>query len=287
VTIGLDFSTCLQEIADSARSRQLSLWAGAGVSRDPPSALPLANELKFCILEQVCDVGGLRALYDHSLRSERDIGKNIETYPFEAFVELVCETHDVLDAIAEVFRGGHPNKNHMMFARLMKRGLVGEVLTTNFDLLIERAFEQIGWSNSRDFQVYSTEDEFLMIDPLHRLPAVFKIHGSADQERSMRVTLGQVASQALSPARAAVLEHFLASNEGSILVLGYSAGDDFDINPALARIKPKKRIFFVHHKPGRHHITSLPRPFEKCRGVSIECNTKDVTDHLERAVLGD
>jgi hypothetical protein len=286
VAIALDFSTCLQEIADSVRLGQLSLWAGSGISHEPPSALPLANEMKFYVLEQICDVGDLRGLYESRLQEGKDIGEKVRSYPLEAFLEGISENHDILGSIAEVFRHGSPNSNHITIARLLQKGLVREVLTTNFDLLIERALEQIGWSIGVDFSVYHTEDEFSRIDARPSLPAIFKIHGSASNERSMRVTLSQVASQRLSQVRAKVLEHFVASERGIVLVLGYSASDDFDINPALSTIDPKKSIIFVSHAPGEHDVGELPQHFRKFRGCRMICDTNEVTECLRR-VLSD
>jgi hypothetical protein len=247
----------------------------------------LANELKFNVLEQICDVGDLRGLYENRLQEGKDIGEKIRSYPLEAFLEGISENHDILGSIAEVFRHGSPNDNHITMARLLQKGYVREVLTTNFDLLIEKALGQIDESVGVNFKVYFTEDEFSGIEIHPPLPAVFKIHGSASDEASMRVTLSQVASQSLSQGRAKVLEHFLASERGIVLVLGYSASDDFDINPVLSRINPKKRIFFVRHKPGTHDIAPLQRPFQNFQGVSMMCDTSEVIGNLGRAVLGD
>jgi len=284
VAIALDFSTCLQEIADSVRLRQLSLWAGSGISHEPPSALPLANELKFYVLEQICDFGDLRGLYESRLQEGKDIGEKIRSYPLEAFLEGISENHDILRSIAEVFRQGSPNSNHITIARLLQRGLVREVLTTNFDLLIEKALEQTGEHIGVNYEVYFTEDEFSGIDTHPPLPAIFKIHGSAGDEGSMRVTLSQVASQRLSQGRAKVLEHFLASERGIVLVLGYSASDDFDINPVLSAIDPKKTIIFVSHTPGEHEVRELPQHFRNFRGWRMICDTNEVTECLRRVL---
>jgi hypothetical protein len=252
------------------------------MSWDPPSALPLADELKFYVLEQICDVDDLRGLYQSRLQQGKDIGEKIRSYPLEAFLEGISENHDILASIAEAFRRGSPNINHITFARLLEKGLVREIVTTNFDLLIEKALEQIGWSAAADFNVYFTEEEFSKIGMHLGLPALFKIHGSASEEGSMRITLSQVASHMLSQGRANVLEHFLGSEKGDALVLGYSASDDFDINPALSIIDPKKRIIFVSHTPGAHEVGELQQPFRNFRGYRMSCDTSEVIERLRR-----
>jgi hypothetical protein len=134
----------------------------------------------------------------------------------------------------------------------LEKGLVREILTTNFDLLIEKALEQIGWSLGVDFNVYSTEDDFSRIDTHLGLPAIFKIHGSASDVDGMRVTLSQVASRMPSQGRAKVLEHFLV---------------------------------LVSHCPGKHEVGGLPEPFGSFRGFRLICDTNEVTECMRRTFL--
>ena len=101
----------------------------------------------------------------------------------------------------------------------------------------------------------------------------------------MRVTLTQVASKTLSECRTEVLTHFFGTNEGNVLVLGYRARDDFDINPVLSRIAPRKRIFYVQHEDqrDRREIRGLPQAFRNFDGWAILCNTGIVIDLLRSA----
>jgi hypothetical protein len=214
-----------------------------------------------------------------------DIGKKLEAYPLEAFIERISENYDIVGTIAEVFRCGSPNLNHLIIAKLMTKGCVRQVLTTNLDLLIEAALISLGWTRKHNFAVYCSEEEFSRI--ASDLPAVFKIHGSADDEESIRITLSQVSSRMLSQSRAGVLEHFLCSDNGEVLILGYSASDEFDINPALSRLSPKRNIFFVKHEGqlSQPRIEELPTAFHNFEGNTILCRTEQVIDYLQRAVL--
>lgn len=280
----MSFSECLELIAQSAGSRRLSIWAGSGISLRAPASLPLANELKFYIVRKICEDPVLSKLYENRLAEGKDLGKKIEQYPFEAFIELISRHNSILESIAGVFRGGSPNKNHLLIANLMQKRLVREVLTTNFDLLIEKALEG-DWARGVDFEVYLTEKQFRALGSGPRLPALFKIHGSADDVASMRVTLSLVASRVLSEARAKVLDHFLASDEGDILILGYGGKDDFDINPILGRTRSKKRIFYVQH-PKDENVKktevgpSLPDAFHNFVGSTLLSHTDEVIDYL-------
>jgi len=282
----MNFSEALEHIVDTACSKRLSLCVGSGISVGRPACRPLADELKFCILEGICSSVELRQLYEHRLRTEKDIGGKIRTYPLEAFIERISENYDILGTIAEIFRGGSPNKNHIIIARLLENGFVREILTTNFDLLLEKALVSIGWRIRDDFNVYCTEKQFREIDFDSRLPTIFKIHGSADDQESIRVTLRLVASQTLSESRARILDRYLVSGEGDILILGYGARDDFDINPVLSRLSSKKRVFYVRHESCEPIVTSeLPEAFRNFEGNTIRCHTDEVVDYLWRALL--
>lgn len=280
----MEFSDCLEQIVRSARSGQLSFWIGAGFSWEAPASRPLANELKFHILHGICSDPTLHEFYRKRLQ-ESDIGNKIGSYPLEAFIQIIEENHSIANSIARVFCGGSPGRNHLLVAQMIKQRIVSEVLTTNFDLLIERALKSLDWNMGTDYRVYSTERSFRSLNSDPVLPSIFKIHGTADDVESMRITLSQVASSSLSENRARVLEHFLTSRNGDVLIVGYSAKDDFDINPALSRIRGKKRILYVSHRPGKQEIGELPPAFHDFSGYSISCETGVLVGHLWGALF--
>lgn len=283
----MDFSECLREIVESARLRRLAVLAGAGISRNPPSSLPLANDLKLYIVEKICSAANIARFYGVRLGQEGDISKKIKSYPLEAMIEHISRNHEILSALAELFKTGSPNKNHNLIARLVQKGFLREVLTTNFDLLIEDALKNINSSKGVKFNVYYAEKQFSEAILDSSLPTIYKIHGSADDKDSMRITLSQVASQAMSESRVRILTHFFGSGSGDILVLGYSLGDEFDINPALSTINSKKRVFYVHHKPSTQEIAQLPRVLHDFEGYSIRCSTDRVVDFLWSELMDD
>ena len=201
----MDFSECLERLVETARSKQLSVWAGAGISWKTPACRPLARELKLYILESICSHPALSGFFKNRLQQDSNIYDMIASYPLEAFIEQIERHLNIVSDIAKVFRGGSPNKYHLFIAKMMKERFVREVLTTNFDLLIERALESNGWHAGVNYRVYSTESRFARLGSARCVPSVFKIHGTADNEKSMRITLSQVASRGLSESRAIAL----------------------------------------------------------------------------------
>ena len=53
----------IDSIKSLAREKNLALFVGAGISKDPPSNLPLAGELKSYILEKLSSDEELKEIY--------------------------------------------------------------------------------------------------------------------------------------------------------------------------------------------------------------------------------
>lgn len=277
----LDVQECLEDIAESIRKRKMSFWVGAGISLP---TLPLGSELKFSILEGVCAHPSLREYRDR-LRRGKDIARDVEKLPLEWIVQ-VASTLDpsILDCIIRVFKGGSPNKNHFLIAELLTRGFVSQVLTTNLDLLLDRVLERdLGWQRGSDFNLLYSESQFEHIASFSNRATLFKIHGSADDESSVRITLNNVASRTLSDRRAKALKRFVGS--GDILILGYSARDDFDINPILSKTQSRGRIFYVRHVRKGSSLTSLPKAFSEFSGSTIRFDTAKLVNYLWESIL--
>ncbi len=97
-------------------------------------------------------------------------------------MEAISENTDI-SKILDIYKFGEPNTNHILIAKLAKKGHLKTIFTTNFDLLIEKALENEGLKRDKDFEVYSDEEQFSRIDfdDIGNKPIrVFKIHGSID-----------------------------------------------------------------------------------------------------------
>lgn len=257
----------ISEIIKSLKAKELVLFCGAGISKN--SGLFLANEIKLHILKKL------------SICSE-DIDEIMNSnLPFEAFMEILLENSDN-SKILDAFKGGDPNTNHILIAKLAKNGYIKTIFTTNFDLLIEKALEKEGLEKGRHFEIYFNEEQFLEVDfnNLNKI-SVFKIHGSIDDENSIRTTLKAVASMTLSDKRMDVIRYlFSTGNSKKVLILGYSCSDKFDIIPQIQSINEnQKEITFVEHSDKEKikiediGIKDDTNPFKKFTGKRIRCDT--------------
>lgn len=257
------------------KKKEFAIFCGAGISKS--SGLPLANELKQCILEKLpIDKKDMDEIMNSIL-------------PFEAFIETLSENTDI-SRILDIFEDGMPNTNHIVIARLAKNGHLKLIFTTNFDLLIEKALEEEGLKRDKDFEVYYDEEQFLKIDFGNMddgVIRIFKIHGSVDDRESIRTTMKTIASKTLSYKRMDIMRYlFSTGRHKKVIILGYSCSDEFDITPQIRSIheKQKQIIFVEHSKEGREiedvRVKEQKNPFKTFPGKRIKCNTDDFIREL-------
>jgi tetratricopeptide (TPR) repeat protein len=246
---------------------EFAVFCGAGISWN--SGLPLANELKQSILEKLPI-------------DKEDIEEIMKAIlPFEAFIEIISENTEI-SKIIDIFKGGRPNTNHILIARFAKKGYLKTIFTTNFDLLIEKALEKEGLKEDVDFKRYYNEEHFSEIDfdNLDDKIQIFKIHGSADKEDSIRTTLKAVARKTLSDKRINAIRYLFSNGKHKkVLILGYSCSDEFDITPQIQNIEksPKEIIVVEHSEKGIEindiKIKNYKNPFKNFQGKRIKYDT--------------
>jgi tetratricopeptide (TPR) repeat protein len=154
-----------------------------------------------------------------------------------------------IDELLEIFRLGRPNAGHRCIAELVRRRRVITVCTTNFDTLIEAAFAAAGLNEDLDYVVLRSTSDFAVFDWHDERPRLLKMHGSIDSPSSLAISLQDVASKILSAGRRAAIERiFSAESHNSVVVLGYSCSDIFDISPAIATLhNPDTEVIFIEH----------------------------------------
>ena len=150
-----------------------------------------------------------------------------------------------------------PNLNHFFFAKMIKEWHY--VLTTNFDYLIEYA---IGLDNKKlkiiitkdDFNTYgnpkkNVEEKFLSLYKIHG--SILNVKTGEDTQSSIITTLDSLGKEkgenifSLEPFKFEFFEK--ACKNRTLIIMGYSGGDDFDIIPTLLRLNHIKRIVWVEH----------------------------------------
>ncbi|MFH1014332.1 MAG: tetratricopeptide repeat protein [Nitrospirota bacterium] len=231
----------IREIIGGIKRNETVVFCGAGISFN--SGLPVVNQLVPSVLRKLA-----MPQAEQNIVMDATIGKMC--MPFEAFMEIVGNNSDPTP-IYEIYDLGVPNANHILLARLMKAGSLNGVVTTNFDMLFEKALpmkpkEKV---EGKDYDLFYMEDQFDQIDWAKRRPRLLKIHGSAHDKKNMGITIKQVANRQMLAQRNTVIKQvFFEGKHKNVLVLVYSCSDAFDLSPQIEAIAGSdKKIFYVDH----------------------------------------
>mgnify|MGYP001810103704 CR=1 FL=1 len=249
-------------------TNNISIFCGAGISMN--SGLPTANGL----LKEIFN--GIGA--DEYI----NIDDIIKKLPFEAIVERMVDytqNNDILTFFAD--NSLQPNSNHHFIVKMIMDGFVERIYTPNFDLL----FEKVAKGYSKLFTVLHKESEFTNHNLNDKNVKLIKIHGSAHDIDSMKITLKSVANKTQIEARNNVISNAFDSGKPQVIVfLGYSCSDFFDIVPAIQSIKNSNtEIIFVQHGDvykendinKLEKIKEVENPFKQFSGTYIEISTDD------------
>jgi tetratricopeptide (TPR) repeat protein len=180
----------IDALARAFENRNVVVFAGAGVSISPPAGLPNWLELRDWTLEAVASRADFLAPLLPTLTSLDALpvtGRKGMT-PEVVASEIAKECAGYFESL-RVLDDGTPNINHQLIARLAKAGSVRAVVTTNFDIFIERALQAEGV----EFDVYRGQDEFSQFPvTAAAMPArvsVLKIHGCLTRPETIIATI--------------------------------------------------------------------------------------------------
>jgi tetratricopeptide (TPR) repeat protein len=244
-----------QNIVNRLKSGNFSIFCGAGISYN--SGLPVVYQFIEAVLKKF-------DLSEHEKKIIHNSG-----YPFEAFIQMLQKECDT-DELLKIFGQGDFNTNHLFIAWLIKCKLIRNIITTNFDELIEQACTSLGLKENEDYSVFRTEKSFANINWSSAKANLIKIHGCASDLRSMAINMdeviGQFFDQKLNP---------------TVLVLGYSCSDVFDISPAIEFLHGNtSEIILLEHifEPAEQRLEDIKvrdyrNPFKKFFGKRLFVST--------------
>lgn len=242
-----------KELENILSQNNIAFLVGAGISVDSPSNMFTGIDFNNSLIDRIAPNEELKKQLKNLLWAENPNRANKGDFlRFEGIMgilqKITDENLDILDCFADC---NVPNINHYVLASLLGKGY--DVFTTNFDILIEYACNDLGVEytaliNDKDFQEYSK-----VKNPL------FKLHGSIKKQKDMhwintkesiQATLETVGKGvedvfSISPYKREVFTKIL--KEKDLIIMGYSGYDDFDIGPMLCSIQSEKKIVWLNH----------------------------------------
>ena len=265
------------EVAESLLRSGFGVFAGAGLSYG--AGVPLANTLQRLVL---CRLGFSETAIENFLKVD---------LPFEAVFEVLLSVSDC-SLLLPVFAGLQPTRNHMLLAKLSGSNHLDTIVTTNFDSLIEEAFNR----EALTIQAFVSEEELGNVDWAASSHRLIKLHGTIGDLSGLALTIRKVAARYLAASRGKVIREFLSQNRlGPCLVFGYRASDHFDISPAIRNINgPRRSVIYIQHDPSavtpRHLRIADYDPdhvFVATNAEILVCDANDLVSALWESAFGE
>jgi SIR2-like domain len=257
-----------------AGQRPKVFFAGAGISKDLPTGLPLGTDLASGIISSACrDDRFLSAYLEILLKGVDD---SLQGCRPEVLLEIARQgIGNRVVQILSVLDAQDPNVYHYVLAHALIEGNV--VITTNFDCMIEKAYQRVA-ERQHPLTLIITEHDCRNASATRlRKGFLFKIHGSLFDRNgrrayhSIQATLASMAI-GLAPWKRDLLKALVGGND--VIFLGYSGNDDFDVGPFLASYPCTGRFLWAKYK-------RQPLAFS-----NIELsNSEDKLDHVDLLVL--
>ncbi len=272
---------------------KLTFLVGAGTSVDSPSCLPAGRPMMDAIIRYTCAESEVKRVLE------------LEELRFEQLVEIVRDLLDKELKIIDYYgQCDKPNLQHYFLAEMIKKGHF--VMTTNFDFLIEHALlylevpkEEIKVIITRkNFQKYNNPSE------LHEqgIKTIYKIHGSTkniikgkDTRDSLIATIQAFGSNKeglnvfqIEPFKRPLFDNI--SKNRSLLIMGYSGSDDFDVVPTLKVLRGLQNIIWINYindDGGNEKIYEIDidstNNLSKVDQILIEIHRMNSAAHIYRA----
>ncbi|MFX1366258.1 MAG: tetratricopeptide repeat protein [Promethearchaeota archaeon] len=233
--------------------KKYTYLVGAGISMDPPSSIPSAREIVRAMLELCAPM------------EEIDNLLSLRTLRYEMMIEKIKNNVDknlhFLDYLELIDR---PNYIHYYLANAVAKRQ-DYVVTTNFDFMIERALQNIITpEKQKDILPVITRDDFDTKYRPHDLYTegkfpIYKIHGSKrdiitakDTKDSLITTMAALGKDrevqetfALETYKKQAVYNLM--KDQTLIVMGYSGSDDFDIGPTLKTITYLDELIWIEH----------------------------------------
>lgn len=230
------------------QNEKYTFIVGAGISMAPPTFLPSANKL-------------IHNFFDHMIPSEeREHINKLHSLRFEKIIELVQDHIDKELSFLGDFDDREPNLLHHFLATAIMNGHY--VITTNFDCMIEKTLSEKVDDISTILPVITKEDFSNHSDPDLEVRSgkypIYKIHGSKinfitkeSTKESLVTTIsalgreGEEKTFSIAPYKKLAFNNLICGR--TLIVMGYSGGDEFDISPSLLELQELSSIIWITH----------------------------------------
>ncbi|MHC1590489.1 MAG: tetratricopeptide repeat protein, partial [Candidatus Helarchaeales archaeon] len=242
--VNVDFENLLRD------DKKFAVFAGAGISMNPPSNLLSARQIVSYLINLCCP------------EEEAETILNLPLLRYELVIEAIQLYMDENLNFMNFFDYfERPNAIHYFCAALAISG--NDIITTNFDYLIELALMNL-IRKAKNIKTIITKDDFTKHEDPEELRKkgfypICKIHGSKKNiitgewtTSSLITTISSLGREresletfTIEPYKRAFIEN--STKNRSLIILGYSGSDDFDLGPTLEELEGVSEIIWINH----------------------------------------
>jgi hypothetical protein len=272
-----------ERLATDLGGGDLAVLAGAGISHSLPSGLPLGKEIRGHFRKVIASAA-LRAQccpgadwsFIGSMMPERILSLSFGVFGYRTF----C----FMDSWSERL----PNVNHVNLATLMGKKHIRNIVTLNFDCLLEAAWNK---GNHEPVNPATSKADLKR----EKLPWLHKPHGTLPSSKNATPDINRYANiQSTIDRIGTALNSFLLERfrqvlgKGPLLVTGYSAGD-VDIFPALCAMRkqvaagaigPASNVYCTYLDPDELRETPGLEPWLRSLGPAWQPLRGPLEHHL-------
>ena len=271
----------IYQLKRDIKKKKTAFLVGAGISIPPPSNIRRLPQ-EDCI----------KTILDLSLEKINTIVQSIRP---EVFFQVLYNTIGEralkpMEIINPRFLNSKeaivfPNYIHYFLAEMIKKGHL--VITTNFDSLIEEAYENI--TKDKQLNVIIHEDQFHSLSQnLNKLKSgvLIKFHGSfidqegKDSKDTIRLILEQVQIK-LPDFKRDLIQELI--NNFNFVIMGYSGRDDYDLFSFLLNPPENRNIYWIKHledsNPNKWYLTPTNQLIELNKRIDTLPSTQISTEN--------
>ncbi|MFX0031697.1 MAG: tetratricopeptide repeat protein [Candidatus Hermodarchaeota archaeon] len=256
-------------------NEKYTFLVGAGISMDAPTNMPSAKQIVWSLLNLFAPEEEIEELFSLDLLRYELVIEKIQDI-FDAELKFM----DYLELVNE------PNLIHLFLALSIIRGHY--VVTTNFDYLIEQGLLKILNSDfHKDIIPVITKEDFLLYKEPYDLIKngkfpIYKIHGSkrniisdSNTQDSLITTISALGREreegvtfAIEPFKKPAMSALMFNR--TLVVMGYSGSDDFDIGPTLKELPSLNRLIWIEHSNEDSPKIESVRKTKKLKKINFE-----------------
>lgn len=250
----------INKLADRLSNTPFVLWVGSAISFPPPTSSPLVPHIWKIFIEAAIDQFSDEII----IKKECELFKNVMftnpdflNMPFEAQILNLYSLDEKrpFNSIVNSFSRYSPNFNHLAIAKLVEKGMIRRVYTTNFDFALDSAI------GIRDKDNFKFNKALWKCDPISNYPTLLfncigsknnpvyvKLHGSPEFPERMGITLNLIGKGYNEVLTKLLLEDL----HSEVFIIAGFAGRDIDfalfLSKHLNSLKFAKEIYWLDIK---------------------------------------